>query len=151
MASREKGQTGGSERIERDVRAVTAEEPGQRAGTKPAKDLEKLLPETLQRRGGLRAQSCATISFGAKPRLRAIEPTNGDRPHGGDRRHPVREAPVAGVRRRIAHVGQTGPQVASDQPAKDLYEKVLRALVLGLGEGVAPSGEGSDCTMGSSV
>lgn len=150
MASREKGKTSGSERIERDVRAVTAEEPGQRAGTKPAKDLEKLLPET-QRRGGLHAKGRATFGLGAKPRLSTIEATNGGRPHGGDRRHPVREAPVAGVRRRIEHVGQTGPQVASDQPAKDLQEKVLEALVLGLGEGVAPSGEGSDCAMGSSV
>lgn len=40
---------------------------------------------------------------------------------------------------------------AGHQPAKDLQEKVLGALVLGLGEGVAPSGEGSDRSMGSSV
>jgi hypothetical protein len=133
------------------VRAVTAEEPGQRAGTKPAEDLEDRLPETLQGRGGGRAKRRTTIGFSAKPDLSTIEPANGRAAHSRDRRDPVRDTPVPRVHRRIEHVGQTGPQVAGDQPAKDLQEEMLGALLLGLGEGEAPSGEGADSSMGSSV
>ncbi|MCG5052198.1 MAG: hypothetical protein KA712_04495 [Myxococcales bacterium] len=63
----------------------------------------------------------------------------------------MRKAPVPRVRRRIEHVGQTGPQVAGDQPAEQLQKEMLGALLLGLGKGEAPSGEGTDGSMGSSV
>lgn len=109
------------------MRAVTAEEPGQRAGTKPAEDLEDRLPETLQGRGGGRAKRRTTIGFSAKPDLSTIEPANGRAAHSRDRRDP------------------------GDQPAKDLQEEMLGALLLGLGEGEAPSDEGADSSMGSFV
>jgi hypothetical protein len=63
----------------------------------------------------------------------------------------VREAPVPRVRRRIEDVGQTGPQVAGDQPAEQLQWKMLGPLLLGPGEGEAPSGEGADDLMGSPI
>ncbi|MEB2312418.1 MAG: hypothetical protein OZ921_08535 [Sorangiineae bacterium] len=133
------------------MRAVTAEEPGQRAGTKPAKEFEKLLPEALQRGGRGRAKRRASICFGPESGLRPVESTHGRASNGRDRRDPMSKAPVTGVGRRIEHVRQTGPQVAGDEPTKDLEQEMLGALILGFGEGVAPTGEGSDCSMGSSV
>lgn len=102
------------------MRAVTAEEPGQRAGTKPAKDFEDRVPETLQGRGGGRAKRRTTIGFSAKPDLSIIEPATGGAAHSRDGRDPVGETPEPGVGRRIEDVGQTGPQVTGDQPAEGL-------------------------------
>lgn len=132
------------------MRAVTAEEPGQRAGTEPAEDLEDRLPETLEGRGGGRAKRRTTIGFSTKPELSAIQPANSGAAHSHDRSDPVRKAPVPRVRRRIEHVGQTGPLVASDQPADQLQKEMLGTLLLGLAEGEAPSGKGTDGSMGSS-
>lgn len=151
MASCQKREIDRSERIERDVRAVTAEKPGQRADTKPAKKLNELLPQTLQTRGRRRAEGCAPIGFGAEASLRPIKRALSGRAYRGDRRDSVCLAAVAGVSGRVEHVGQTGPQVAGNQPSEDLEQKRLGALMLGFGEGVAPSGEGSDCLMGSTI
>jgi hypothetical protein len=92
-----------------------------------------------------------TIGFSAKPELSTIQLANGGAAHSHDRTDSVREAPVPWVRRRIEDVGQTGSQVAGGQPAKDLQEEMLGALLLGPGEREAASGEGADDLMGSSI
>jgi hypothetical protein len=147
MAPCEKTWAFGGARIERDVRAITAAQPGQRASTKPAQNLEDRLQETLEGRGGGRARRRTTIGCSAKPDLSTLQPANGGAARSRERREPVREAPVPRVRRRIEHVGQTGPQGAGNQFQKEM----LGALLLGLGEGEAPSGEGTDSLMRSSV
>ncbi len=151
MASRDKGMAGGGERIERDVRGVAAEQPGQRAGTEPAEHLEDQVQEPLLWRGGGCAERSPMVGLRAKAALSTIESVNRSAAHDGDGHDPVRETSVPRVRRRVEHVRQAGPHVTAEQPTEDLEEEMLWSLVLGLGEGEAPSGEGTDGAMGPSV
>jgi len=83
--------------------------------------------------------------------LSAIQPANGGAPECRYRRNAVREAPVPRMRWWIEHIGQSGPKVAADQSAEDLQKEVLGYLLLGLSDGEASSGEGTDSSMGRSV
>jgi hypothetical protein len=52
---------------------------------------------------------------------------------------------------RIEHVRQPCTEVAGQEASEHLEGEMLRGLLLGLSEGVAPSGDGSDGAMCSAV
>ena len=145
--SREQGETGWSERIKGDVRAVAGEEAGERAGSQSAQYFDECLPEPLERRRSGLSQGRPAARFGAGLSLPAIERVHGGPAGGGNRDDPVCEAPVAGMQRRVEHVREARSQVPREGTAQCLQKKMLGGLLLRLGEGVASPGDGTDCAM----
>jgi hypothetical protein len=133
------------------VRAVAREQSREGSGSEAAEELKQRMPEALKRRCSGVLERGSTSRLSAELGLPAVQRTHRCPSGRHDRDDAVREGSVAGMERRVEYARQSRTQVARQEASEHFEDEVLRMLLLGLGQGVAPSRDGTDSAMRSAV